>query len=170
VAALAYGASGIAMGTRFLLTADAPVPDAVKAAYLERSVTDTIRTAQVDGVPHRVLRTELTERLDRTGPISGLPRAVANAARFKRLSGRSWLDIVREGRAMRKNQELSWSQVVMAANTPMLLKAAMVDGRPDLGVMSGGQVLGVIDDLPTVADLLERIMADADAVLARLTD
>ena len=37
----------------------------------------------------------------------------------------------------------------MAANTPMLLKASMVDGRPDLGgVMSSGQVVGMIDDLP----------------------
>lgn len=168
VAALAYGAAGIAMGTRFLLTADAPVPDAVKAAYLERSVTDTIRTTQVDGVPHRVLRTDLTERLDRTGPLTSLPRAVANAFRFKSLSGRSWSDIVREGLAMRRREELTWSQVVMAANTPMLLKAAMVDGRPDLGVMAGGQVLGVIDDLPTVADLVDRIVAEAEATLERL--
>jgi NAD(P)H-dependent flavin oxidoreductase YrpB (nitropropane dioxygenase family) len=58
----------------------------------------------------------------------------------------------------------------MAANTPMLLKAAMVDGRPDLGVMSSGQVVGVIDDLPTVAELIERIIAEADTVLARLTE
>jgi NAD(P)H-dependent flavin oxidoreductase YrpB (nitropropane dioxygenase family) len=69
---------------------------------------------------------------------------------------------------MRRAQDLSWSQVVMAANTPMLLKAAMVDGRPDLGVMSSGQVVGVIDDLPTVAELIERIIHDADAVLKRL--
>ena len=69
---------------------------------------------------------------------------------------------------MRKSQDLSWSQVVMAANTPMLLKAAMVDGRPDLGVMSSGQVVGVIDDLPSCADLIDRIMAEAEKVLAGL--
>jgi NAD(P)H-dependent flavin oxidoreductase YrpB (nitropropane dioxygenase family) len=56
----------------------------------------------------------------------------------------------------------------MAANTPMLLKAAMVDGRADLGVMSSGQVVGVIDDLPSVADLITRIVSEAEAVLARL--
>ena len=66
---------------------------------------------------------------------------------------------------MRKNQGLSWSQVVMAANTPMLLRAAMVDGRVDLGVMSSGQVVGVIDDLPTVAELIERIIGEAEAIL-----
>jgi NAD(P)H-dependent flavin oxidoreductase YrpB (nitropropane dioxygenase family) len=76
--------------------------------------------------------------------------------------------MLREGRAMRQSQDLTWSQVVMAANTPMLLKAAMVDGRPDLGVMASGQVVGLIGDLPTVADLVDRIMAEAEAVLTRL--
>jgi hypothetical protein len=60
---------------------------------------------------------------------------------------------------MKRSQELSWSQVVMAANTPVLLKLAMVDGRPDLGVMASGQVVGVIEDLPTCAALLDRIMS-----------
>src|SRR5207253_1585728 len=79
VAALAYGAAGIAMGTRFLLTRDCTVPDAVKHLYLSKSVTDTVVTTQVDGVPHRVLRTELVERLARTGPVTSLPRAIRNA-------------------------------------------------------------------------------------------
>jgi NAD(P)H-dependent flavin oxidoreductase YrpB (nitropropane dioxygenase family) len=56
----------------------------------------------------------------------------------------------------------------MAANTPMLLKAAMVDGRPDLGVMSSGQVVGLIEDLPSCAELVERLVAEAEATLARL--
>jgi NAD(P)H-dependent flavin oxidoreductase YrpB (nitropropane dioxygenase family) len=168
VAALAYGAAGIAMGTRFLLTSDSTVSDAVKQVYLDKAVTDTLVTTQVDGVPHRVLRTDFTERLDRGGRITSLPRAMRNALRFQRISGISWRDMLREGRAMRKSQDLTWSQVVMAANTPMLLKAAMVDGRPDLGVMASGQVVGVIEDLPTVAELLDRIMADAEEVLRRL--
>jgi NAD(P)H-dependent flavin oxidoreductase YrpB (nitropropane dioxygenase family) len=168
VAALAYGASGIAMGTRFLLTSESTVPDIVKRAYLERGVTDTVVTKQVDGMPHRVLRTELVEHLERGGTISSLPRALRNALAFKQLSGTSWRALATEGLAMRKNQGLTWSQVVMAANTPMLLKAAMVDGRADLGVMSSGQVVGVIDDLPTVADLLARIVSEAETVLARL--
>jgi NAD(P)H-dependent flavin oxidoreductase YrpB (nitropropane dioxygenase family) len=64
---------------------------------------------------------------------------------------------------------LSWAQVLMAANTPMLLRAAMVDGRPDLGLMSSGQVAGVIDDLPSCAVLIDRVMAEAEARLAALT-
>jgi NAD(P)H-dependent flavin oxidoreductase YrpB (nitropropane dioxygenase family) len=168
VAALAYGAAGIAMGTRFLLTKDCVVPDAVKAEYLGRSVTDTLVTTQVDGWPHRVLRTDFVEQLEKGSAVTSLPRAVRNAIGFKRLSGAPWREIVREGLTMRKTGELTWSQVVMAANTPMLLRKAMVDGRPDLGVMASGQVVGLIDDLPTVAQLLERIMTEADKTLTRL--
>jgi NAD(P)H-dependent flavin oxidoreductase YrpB (nitropropane dioxygenase family) len=116
-----------------------------------------------------VLRTELVDRLEASGPVTSLPRAVRNANRFRKLSGASWRDLVREGAAMRKSQELAWSQVLMAANTPMLLKAAMVDGRPDLGVMASGQVVGLIEDLPTVAELIDRIMGQAEEVLTRLT-
>ena len=97
-----------------------------------------------------------------------LPRAVANAVRFKRLSGTTWRAMVHEGRAMRAAGELGWAQVLMAANTPMLLKAALVDGKLESGVMASGQVVGVIDDVPTVKELIERIMDDATDVLGRL--
>ena len=56
----------------------------------------------------------------------------------------------------------------MAANTPMLLRAAMVDGRADLGLMSSGQVAGLIDDLPTARELIEAIMSEAERGLDRL--
>ena len=168
VAALAYGAAGIAMGTRFLLTSDSAVSDAVKQVYLGKGVTDTVVTREVDGMPHRVLRTDLVDALERSRTVTRLARAGRNALAFQQLSGSSWRDIVREGLAMKRGSELSWSQVVMAANTPMLLKAAMVDGRPDLGVMASGQVVGVLEDLPSCAELLERIMAEADEALSRL--
>ncbi len=167
VAALAYGASGIAMGTRFLLTSDSTVPDAVKDVYLGKAVTDTVVTTQVDGVPHRVLRSSLVDALERSGAVGRLMRSARNANDFRKLSHTTWPAMVREGLAMRKSQELTWSQVLMAGNTPMLLKAAMVDGRPDLGVMASGQVVGVIDDLPSCAELIERIVSEADAVLRR---
>jgi NAD(P)H-dependent flavin oxidoreductase YrpB (nitropropane dioxygenase family) len=169
VAALAYGASGIAMGTRFLLTSDCRVPDAVKRFYLERTVADTVVTREVDGVPHRVLRTDLVDRLEAGHAPGRLLGAVRNAQRYRRQSGTKWRDMAREGVAMRRTQELSWSQVLMAANTPMLLRAAMVDGRVDLGVMASGQVVGVIEDLPSCEELIARIVTEATEVLHRLT-
>jgi NAD(P)H-dependent flavin oxidoreductase YrpB (nitropropane dioxygenase family) len=168
VAALAYGADGIAMGTRFLLTTDSAVAAPVKQVYLDTPLTGTVVTTRVDGVPHRVLRTPLVDGLERSGQVAGLARTVRNAAGFRKLSGLSWPQLLRQGRAMRQGTELSWSQVLMAANTPMLLRAAMVDGRPDLGVMAAGQVTGLIEDLTSVAELIERIMAEAAGVLERL--
>ena len=55
---------------------------------------------------------------------------------------------------MKEGNELSWAQVVMAANAPMMTKAALVDGRTDVGVLPTGQVVGVIEELPTVAELI----------------
>jgi NAD(P)H-dependent flavin oxidoreductase YrpB (nitropropane dioxygenase family) len=167
-AALAYGATGIAMGTRFLLTSESPVADAVKQAYLVSEVTGTVVTTRADGVPHRLLRTPLTERLDRAGRASGVLRSARSATAFRRASGQSWPALLREGRAMRRAAGLSWSQVLMAANTPVLLRAAMADGRPEAGLMPSGQVAGLIGDLPTCAELITRIMTDAEQCLALL--
>ncbi len=165
---LSYGAAGIAMGTRFLLTSDSTVPDAVKARYLAAGVKDVTVTTAVDGLPHRMLRTELVASLERAGRTRALARAVRHAAAFRRLSGLSWPQMVRDGLAMKHGKDLSWSQVLLAANTPMLLKASMVEGRTDLGVMASGQVAGVIEDLPSCAELVARVMAEAHTVLARL--
>ena len=167
-AALAYGAAGVAMGTRFLLTTDSPVPDPVKRLYLAADLAGTLVTDRVDGVPHRVLRTPLTERLHRAGRLAGLTRSVRAAAAFRAVSGLSWPELLTQGRALRRDTGLSWAQVLMAANTPVLLRAAMVDGRADLGLMSSGQVTGLIDDLPSCAELITRITADAEQCLSRL--
>jgi NAD(P)H-dependent flavin oxidoreductase YrpB (nitropropane dioxygenase family) len=168
VAALGYGAAGIAMGTRFLLTSDSQVAEEVKRVYLATGLDGTVVTRKVDGVPHRVLRTPLVDRLERGGPLSSLARSVRNAVRFRAVSGLSPPELWRAGREMRRHGDLSWAQVLMAANTPMLLRAAMVDGRPDLGLMSSGQVAGLIGDLPSCAELISRVMADAEARLALL--
>ncbi|MEV0256833.1 nitronate monooxygenase [Streptomyces sp. NPDC050732] len=165
VAALAYGAAGVAMGTRFLLTSDSPVPDAVKARYLAASVKDVTVTTRVDGLPHRMLRTELVAGLERSGRLASLARAVRHAAAFRKVSGLGWARLARDGLAMKHGKDLTWSQVLLAANTPMMLRSAMVDGRPELGVMASGQVAGVIDDLPSCAELVARLMREAAEVM-----
>jgi NAD(P)H-dependent flavin oxidoreductase YrpB (nitropropane dioxygenase family) len=168
VAALAWGADGVAMGTRFLLTAESRVPDDIKARYLAATVTDTVVTTALDGSPQRVIRTETVDRLERSSVVTRLPRALRSALAFRTLTGTPLRELVREGLAMRKNQGLTWSQVVMAANAPMLVKAALVDGRSEVGVLPTGQVTGVIGELPTVADLLDRITTEATATLGHL--
>jgi NAD(P)H-dependent flavin oxidoreductase YrpB (nitropropane dioxygenase family) len=126
VAALAWGAAGIAMGTRLLLTSDSPVPDAVKQVYLAAGLDGTVVTRQVDGAPLRVLRTTMIDHIEAVGGPMGADRVAE------------------------------------------LLRAAMVDGRTDLGLMSSGQVTGLIGDLPSCAELIETIMAEAGRCLDRL--
>jgi NAD(P)H-dependent flavin oxidoreductase YrpB (nitropropane dioxygenase family) len=168
VAALAWGAAGVAMGTRFLLTRESTVPDEVKARYLAAALTDTVVTRAIDGAPQRVIRTQLVERLDhRPGPVA-LARSVTNAWRLRRLTETSLSGLIREGLAMKRHGELSWTQVAMAANAPMLTRASMVEGRVEAGILPTGQVAGLIDELPTVADVVDSIVAEAVATLAAL--
>ena len=155
------------MGTRFLLTSDSPVPQHIKELYLKTPVTGTVVTTQVDGYPNRVLRTDFIEQLERTNLVTSLPRAISNAFRFRRLLGASWGEYLREGLAMKRSGGLSWSQMVMAANAPMLFKASMVDGSVESGVMAGGQVSGLIDEIPSCEQLVSRIVDDASGVLDR---
>ncbi|MGW6054654.1 NAD(P)H-dependent flavin oxidoreductase [Streptomyces sp. NPDC055189] len=169
VAALAYGAAGVAMGTRFLLTSDSTVPDAVKARYLAASVKDVTVTTRVDGLPHRMLRTELVASLEKSGRAASFARAVRHAAAFRKVSGMGWGEMVRDGLAMRHGKGMTWSQVLLAANTPMMLKSAMVDGMPEAGVMASGQVAGVIEDLPSCEELITGVMTEAAEVTGRLT-
>ena len=84
-AALSYGAAGVAMGTRFLLTSDSTVPDAVKQRYLEAGLDGTVVSTRVDGMPHRVLRTGLVEKLERALRGCGaLPRRSATRRSSRR--------------------------------------------------------------------------------------
>ena len=160
-AALSYGAAGVAMGTRFLLTSDSTVPDSVKQRYLASAFDATVVSRRVDGMPHRVLRTGLVEKLESGSSVRGFSAAVLNAQKFKKMSGMTWRSIVKDGLAMRRGKELTWSQIVMAANTPMLLKAGLVEGNTDAGVLASGQVAGILDDLPSCADLVQSIVDDA---------
>jgi NAD(P)H-dependent flavin oxidoreductase YrpB (nitropropane dioxygenase family) len=168
VSALAYGAAGIAMGTRFLLTEESPVHRSIKELYTRQTVNDTVVTRAIDGAPLRVVRTPAVERLERGLAPLRVARAVGSALRFQRLTGTPFTSLLREGFAMKRAQELTWAQMLMAPNAPMLTRAALVEGHPETGVLPVGQVVGLIDDIPTVAGLVERIMCEAEETLRRL--
>lgn len=166
-AALSYGAAGVGMGTRFLLTQDSAVPDAVKQLYLERGLTDTVVTAKVDGMPHRMLRTELVDSLEETSAVRRLGPTARRTLEFKKSSGMSWTALLKDGRAMKKAQGRTLGQMALAANTPTMLRAGLVEGDTSAGVLASGQVVGVIDDLPTCEELVDRIVVQAAQELKR---
>jgi NAD(P)H-dependent flavin oxidoreductase YrpB (nitropropane dioxygenase family) len=165
--ALAAGAEGIAMGTRFLLTQESPVSGNVKAIYLETPVTGTVVTKAIDGAPQRVIRTKMVESLERARLLA-FPKALANALKFRKLTGTSYVNFLREGLAMKKSQDLSWSQLALAANAPMMTKAAIIDGHPEVGILPTGQGVGAIDELPTCQELVDRVVAQAISALDRV--
>ena len=160
-AALSYGAVGIGMGTRFLLTRDSAVPEAIRRQYLGFGLDGTVVTTKADGMPHRLLRTPFVEGLEEANAVK---RAVPTARRmleFKKISGAGWREFVGDGWRMKRASDRSWVQMTMAANTPMLLKAGLVDGDTEAGMLASGQVVGMIDDLPSCEELVDRVIAQA---------
>lgn len=164
VAALAWGADGVAMGTRFLLSAESSVPDEVKSVYFDTPVTGTVKTTAIDGVPQRVIRTEMVDDLEKAR-LSKFGRAALNAFRFRKLTGTPMRALLREGLAMRKSQDLTWAQLALAANAPMLTRATMVDGNTDVGIMPTGVGLGVLKSAPTAAEIVLAMVDQASGVL-----
>jgi len=168
VSALAYGASGVAMGTRFLLTAESPVPEVTTDRYLEAEVSDVFVTTEVDGMPQRVVGNELVRGLETKGPLGRLIFALRNAMELRNTTGASIPELLRSGLAMRKHERLTRSQLLMSANAPMLAKKAMNDGDPVNGYLPSGSVAGVIEDRPSAGDVVARIVAEAEETLSRL--
>jgi NAD(P)H-dependent flavin oxidoreductase YrpB (nitropropane dioxygenase family) len=168
VAALAWGAAGVAMGTRFLLTAESPVPTVTTDRYLGAGVGDVVVTQEIDGLPQRVIVNELLRRLAGAGPLAKLWLAFRTAVELRAATGASPLALLRTALAMRKNERLTRSQLVMAANAPILAKRAMQDGDPVHGYLPSGTVTGLIEDRPSCAELVARIMDEAEETLKRL--
>ena len=168
VAALAFGAQGIAMGTRFLLTRESPVPDETVARYFKADVGDILVTPHIDGMPQRVIRNELVDRLERSNPLLRLIGALRSGLGYRQVSGASIPELLRSALAMRRNERLTRAQTLMAANAPMLARKAMREGDPIHGYLPSGTVAGVIDDSPSCGELIERIINEAELTLKAL--
>ncbi|BAN47074.1 nitronate monooxygenase family protein [Metapseudomonas resinovorans] len=169
LAALALGAEGIAMGTRFLMSADSPVPPATLERYLKvRDPAAIIISRAIDGMPQRMIRNELLDRLERSGGLKRLLLALRSSLAYRRHSGASLTQLLGSALKLRGNDGLSAAQTLMAANAPMVIQKAMVDGLPAEGVLPAGQVAASIDSLPGCAELIESIVQQAEQVLAAL--
>jgi NAD(P)H-dependent flavin oxidoreductase YrpB (nitropropane dioxygenase family) len=168
VAALAFGAAGIAMGTRFLMTAESPVPEVTTDRYAAASVDDILVTQRIDGLPQRVVRNELVAKLEHSGRIGLLWRALRSGLAYRKLTGASIADLLYAALSMQKHEKLTRSQVLMAANAPILARKAMQEGDPVHGYLPSGSVAGVIEDRPSCAELVRGIVEEAERTLKRL--
>jgi NAD(P)H-dependent flavin oxidoreductase YrpB (nitropropane dioxygenase family) len=158
------------MGTRFLLTQESQVPAHIKEQYLLANERSTVVTTKIDGAPQRVIETSLVKRLERSNPIARFFAALRNAWVFRKITDMSFLDTIKEALSMKKTRDLSFAELAMAANAPMLTRASMVEGNLDAGILPTGQVTGIIGELPTVAELIAEIVEEAEERLDLLAE
>ena len=136
VAALAMGADGMNMGTRFIATKEAPVHENVKRAIVEASELDTRLVMRPLRNTERVLTNDAVEKL---------------------------LEVEKQ-----KGDDLKFEDIIeqVAGVYPRI----MSEGDMDAGAWSCGMVAGLINDIPTCQELIDNIMAEANAIIAdRLT-
>ena len=166
--ALAFGAAGIAMGTRFLMTQESPVPRETLKKYLAVKEPSQIRASTaLDGLPQRMIDNPFLLRLESGGLLNRLLVALNSAWAWRAHTGMTVGHMVRTFFAALREGD-SAIQTLMAANAPVIIQRAMVQGRPDEGVLPSGQVAAVIDALPSVAELIEAIVSEAETRLAAL--
>jgi len=169
VAALAMGADGIAMGTRFLMTEESPVPELTKTNYLHAVPEQIQISTKLDGLPQRMINNPCLNKLNHTSALGMWLLAVKNGLAFSKGANSSLLSSLKSAWAISRTGDLSWAQTLMAANAPMMIQEAMVNGHPDRGILPSGQVAGIISDQPTVGALIASIVAEADHAIAGLS-
>jgi len=159
-ASLAWGACGIAMGTRFMMTQESPVPSKTKEAYIAAEVDEIKITKKFDGLSHRLIFNKYIEKIDRSNPISLFLMSVTSAWKYKQITKASFGDLFKSFFAMLKGDDLTISQSIMSANSPAIIQKAMVEGSPNEGSMPSGQVAGIITNLPSCKELIDKIMRE----------
>ena len=167
-AALTFGADGIAMGTRFMMSSDSPTPDATKAEYLKSEVTKIPVSTKLDGLPQRMVMNGLLADLEKSSKLGMLMRAFQNGLKYKSQTGMSMSQTVKTAWGMASKTDMTLGQTMMAGNAPIIIQKAMVEGKPDEGVLPSGQIAGLIDDLPSCAELISSIVAQAGSHLKRV--
>ncbi len=160
LAALALGAQEIAMGTRFMTTRESPLHQAYKELSVKSSVYDTLYSDRFDGLPSRVMKTEAALKQLRRG-MRGVKLAAAflHSYRIAQNLGLPYMKMLastlRSGR--RKTLALAYT-----ANSFKDIQAATEDGDLRRGILPLGQVAGLVNDVPTVSELISRIVNEAD--------
>lgn len=169
VAALAWGAAGIAMGTRFLMTTDSPVPRQALDRYLATKDPAQIKVSTaVDGLPQRFIDNEELHRIEQMSIPARLAMSVRHARRYGGEAGLGPLAMAKLGLKMMAGDDGGFRTTVMAANLPTLVQRGVVAGDPVNGLLPSGQVAATIGKLESCEELIARIMREAEARLGAL--
>ena len=153
-AALALGADGISMGTRFMLTQECDMHEKAKVICLKATVEDTIYSGKIDGLPGRFLKTPAATKMAE-GKMSFL-QALSSALQIKRMIDVPFLKLFFGGLKGRSVQNLARQAINITG-----IKVAVDSGDLEAGFMPISQAIGLIKDLPTCKEVIDRTVAEA---------
>nr|WP_276608576.1 nitronate monooxygenase [Aquitalea denitrificans] len=163
MAALALGADAIAMGSRLAMTQESPVHTTSKEMIRQRGVGDTLYSRNFDGLWCRMMDSPAARAASRK-PMN-LLAAAWKASSVARKMGMPVLKVALGG-MLKKPQELR--QLALFGAATESIRLAIEEGNHQKGVQLIGQVQGLIDDIPDVQQLFDRIMQEAADTLIQL--
>lgn len=164
-AALALGAEGVAMGTRFMTTKESPLHDNYKKLAIEKQVYDTLYSPRIDGIYCRVLNTKAAREAEKKGFNSFM--ALLNSYDVAKSMNLPYLKVFFSllGQGYKQMKQLGHMALAFKA-----FQKATEEGDTTMGVLPVGQVMGLIHDEPSVAELMERIVSEAKMQQQKLQD
>jgi enoyl-[acyl-carrier protein] reductase II len=167
-AALALGADGISMGSRFMVVRESMVHENFKQLCLQATEQDTLYDNVFDGMDGRVLKTKEAEAMMKRGfPIV---ESIKGALLVKRLFKLSFLKFIGLSLEMMRAEE-GHPLLVLARQAVGNMKhmKALNEGDVEGGILFAGQCCGGITDIPTTKELIDRIIEEAENTLERVS-
>lgn len=191
-AALALGAEGIAMGTRFMNTVESPVHETQKRMSLEMTAFDTVYTDRVDGMYARMMNSRGSRRMMKkrlnlfaaawsgsriakdlgipasklvSGMLFPKPRKASSEKLEKRPEAPK---LPRKKKGPFDGLKKNWRVIKQLSRMAVgfgAFKSGTMEGDNQKGVLPLGQITGIIHDTPRVKVVVERIMKEASAVI-----
>ena len=163
-AALALGADGVCMGTRFMNSIESPVHETQKELANQKEIHDTVYTDRVDGLPARFLVTDGSKRMmsKAVNPVT----ALANSRRIARLLKLPWFKVFAGIMAAGPKKASQMARMAIAFEA---FQAGTMQGDNDRGVLPLGQVTGLLDETLPVTEIIDRLVAGAEQANQRLS-
>jgi enoyl-[acyl-carrier protein] reductase II len=168
-AAMALGADGVAMGTRLMTTIESPLHENFKKLSIEKDVYDTLYSKKFDGLWCRILDTPAARKsvkrgLFPWGYLAAIPNSKFIADMLKLPYWKLFIGVLASGWSNAK-------QLAYMANAFKKIKVATEEGDTECGVLPVGQVTGLLHDIPTVQEVIERTVREAEQLIdGRLAD
>lgn len=163
-AALALGAEGIAMGTRFMNTIESPVHENMKAMSNRKKISDTIYSDRLDGLPCRAIASPGAMNLIKDRFY--LVKALFNSRHAARAYGFPWIKalagILLAGYSKSK-------QLARMSNAFKAVRLAIDEGEYDKGLFLMGQVTGLVQETLSVSEVMEKVITEARTAQAALS-